>query len=54
MHHMNLLKLCYGSLADGLEDFFILLECLISWYKTDFLEEIADELFDLANHIARS
>lgn len=40
--------------ADGLEDFFILLECLISWYKTDFLEEIADELFDLANHIARS
>lgn len=54
MHHMNLLKLCYGSLADGLEDFFILLERLISWYKTDFLEEIADELFDLANHIARS
>lgn len=54
MHYMNLLKQCHGSLADGLEDFLILLECLMSWYKTDFLREVADMLFDLANYIARS
>ena len=53
-HHMTLLKLCYGSLADGLEDFLMLLESLMSWYKTDFLKEVADELFDLANYMARS
>lgn len=54
MHYMNLLNICYGSLVDGLEDFFIQLEHLISWYKGDFLKEVVDQLFDLANHSARS
>ena len=53
MQYMNLLKLCHGSLDDGLEDFFMLLERLISWYKNDFLKDVADQLFDLANHTAR-
>ena len=54
MHYMNLLKICYGSLADGLEDFFMTLECLMSWYKDDFLKEVVDGLFDLANYLGRS
>ena len=53
MHYMNLLKLCYGSLDDGLEDFLMLLERLITWYKNEFLEEIADQLCGIAKHIAR-
>ena len=53
MHYMNLMKLCHGSLTDGLEDFLMLLERVIGWYKNDFLKGVADQLFDLANHYAR-
>ncbi len=54
MHYMNLLNLYHGSLVKGLEDFFIQLEHLISWYKGDFLKEVVDRLLELANHSARS
>ena len=53
IHYMNILTTCHASFDDKLADFFLLIERLRSWYKDDFLKEVADQLFDLANHLAR-
>lgn len=50
---MILLKLYYRSLDDDLEDFLMLLERLISCYKSDLLKEKADRLFDLVSRTVR-
>ncbi|KAL8783257.1 MAG: hypothetical protein Q9213_004769 [Squamulea squamosa] len=52
-YHMNLLATCHGSLCGELERFLIQIDCLIGWYKHDFLGEIADQLFAITSHIAR-
>ncbi|KAL9128541.1 MAG: hypothetical protein Q9217_002806 [Psora testacea] len=52
-HYMNIFRTCYGSLQGGLEDFLIDVERLMKWTKDDFLEEVADQLYKLANHAAR-
>ena len=54
MHYMNLLSICNGSLYDTLEVLLVKWEQLMGWYGDDFLKEIADRLYDLANHTAHS
>ncbi|KAL8765002.1 MAG: hypothetical protein Q9209_007772 [Squamulea sp. 1 TL-2023] len=52
-YHMNIIATCHGSLADELERFILRMDCLITWYMHDYLKEIADQLFDIASHVAR-
>ena len=52
-HYMNIFRTCYGSLQGGLEDFLIDVERLMRWTKDEFLKEVADQLYKLANHAAR-
>ncbi|MCJ1405871.1 hypothetical protein MMC11_009101 [Xylographa trunciseda] len=52
-HYMNIFRTCYASLHDGLEDFLIDVERLMRWTQEDFLKEVADQLYKLANHAAR-
>ncbi|KAL8787506.1 MAG: hypothetical protein Q9213_002164 [Squamulea squamosa] len=52
-YHMNIMATCHGSLADELERFILKMDCLITWYKHDYLEEIADQLFAIASRVAR-
>ncbi|KAL8899950.1 MAG: hypothetical protein Q9192_001316 [Flavoplaca navasiana] len=52
-YHMNIIAACHGSLCDDLERFLLKIDCLIEWYKHDYLEEIADQLFAIASHVAR-
>lgn len=53
-YHMNIIAACHGSLSDDLERFTLLkIDCLIEWYEHDYLEEIADQLFAIASHVAR-
>jgi len=53
MHYMNIVKICHGSLKDGLKDFLLDLDSLMSWAGDRFLEDVADQLFKLAEHAAR-
>ena len=52
-HYMNIFRTCYGSLQGGLEDFLMDVERLMIWTKDGFLKEVADQLYELANHAAR-
>lgn len=47
---MNIFRTCYGSLQRGLEDFLLDMERLMGWTKDEFLTEIADQLYQLAEH----
>ena len=51
-HYMNILRTCYGSLQDGLEAFLMDVERLMGWAKDEYLEEVADQLRELADHAA--
>lgn len=53
-HYMNLLKACHASLADGLEDFLMLLGRLMIWYRTEFLADVVNKLVGLAKHFGFS
>ncbi len=53
MHYMNIVKICHGSLKDGLKDLLLDLDSLMSWAGDRFLEDVADQLFKLAEHAAR-
>lgn len=52
-YHMNPIATCHGSLCDELERFLLKVDCLISWYKDDYLGEIADQLFTIEKYSAR-
>ncbi|KAL9597810.1 MAG: hypothetical protein Q9219_004887 [cf. Caloplaca sp. 3 TL-2023] len=52
-YHMNLLEACHGSLSRGLETMLQYLDRLMTWYKDDFLKEIADDLFAIAKQSIR-
>lgn len=51
-YHMNIIAACHGSLCDDLSRFLLKIDCLIEWYKHDYLGEIADQLFAIASHVA--
>ena len=50
-HYMNVFRICHGSLQGGLEDFLMDVERLMEWTKDEMLNEIADQLYTLANHV---
>ena len=52
-HYMNIFRTCHSSLQGGLEAFLMNLERLMEWTKDEMLNEIADQLYKLANHAAR-
>ena len=51
-HYMNIFRTCHGSLQCGLEEFLVNVERLMEWTKSEMLDEIADQLYALANHAA--
>jgi hypothetical protein len=44
MYNMNILKTCYASLQEGFVEFLMMVNSVMSWAKTDFLDEIAEQL----------
>lgn len=52
-HYMNIFRTCYGSLQRGLEDFLMDAERLMQWTKDEFLNEVADQLYNLAKRAER-
>ena len=51
VHYMNIFKTCHGSLRGGLEDFLLDVERLMGWTEGEFLKEVADHVFKLANDV---
>lgn len=52
-YHMIFLAACHCSLSDDLELFLVKFDKVISWYKNDFLGEVADQLVGLPTFLAR-
>ena len=52
-HYIHIVRTCYGSLYGGLEDFFLDMECLMTWTKDKVLKGVANQLWRLANRAAR-
>ena len=52
-YHMNLIATCHGSIPSELERFLVQMDCLIQWYKNEYLGTIADQLFAIASYAAR-
>ena len=52
-HYMNIFQTYYGSLQGGLEDFLMNVDRLMTWTEDNFLKEVTDQLYKLANHAAR-
>ncbi|KAL8887696.1 MAG: hypothetical protein Q9215_004768 [Flavoplaca cf. flavocitrina] len=52
-YHMNLIATCHGSISSELERFLVQMDCLIQWYKNEYLGTIADQLFAIASYAAR-
>ncbi|KAI4276041.1 MAG: hypothetical protein L6R38_005762 [Xanthoria sp. 2 TBL-2021] len=52
-YHMNLMAACHASLCDDLETFLSKVDRLLTWYKHDYLNEVVDQLFAIASHVAR-
>ena len=50
---MNLIATCHGSIPSELERFLTQMDCLIRWYKDEYLGTIADQLFAIASYAAR-
>ena len=44
MYNMNILKTCHASLQEGVVEFLVMVESVMSWARTDFLDEIAEQL----------
>lgn len=52
-YYMNLMAACHASLCDDLETFLSKVDRLLTWYKHDYLNEVVDQLFAIASHVAR-
>ncbi|KAL8670465.1 MAG: hypothetical protein Q9168_005005 [Polycauliona sp. 1 TL-2023] len=50
---MDILATCHASICDELERFLSKTDCLIEWYKNEYLREVVDQLLAIANHAAR-
>jgi hypothetical protein len=44
MYNMNILKTCQGSLAEGVTEFLMVVDSMISWASVDFVNDIAEQL----------
>ncbi|KAL8995924.1 MAG: hypothetical protein Q9169_004460 [Polycauliona sp. 2 TL-2023] len=52
-YHMNIVASCHACLSGELERFLTKTDCMIQWYKSEYLAEVVDQLFVIANHAAR-
>ena len=43
-YNMNILKTCHASLEEGVVEFLVMVDHVMSWAGTDFLNEIAEQL----------
>ena len=48
MYNMNILKTCHASIEEGVVDFLTMVDLVMDWASTDFLNEIAEQLLLLA------
>lgn len=48
MYNMNILKTCHASIEEGVVDFLTMVDLVMNWASTDFLNEIAEQLLLLA------
>ena len=44
MYNMKILKTCHASLQEGIVEFLIVVDSLMGWARTDFLDEVAEQL----------
>lgn len=44
IYNMNILKTCHASLEEGVVEFLVTVDLVMSWANTDFLYEIAEQL----------
>ena len=44
IYNMNILKTCHASLKEGVVEFLITVDLVMSWASNDFLNEIAEQL----------
>jgi hypothetical protein len=49
IYNMNILKTCHASLVEGVVEFFILVDIVMSWASTEFLNEIVEQLLLVAH-----
>lgn len=52
-HYMNIVKTCHGALYAGLAEFLMEVDRLMRWMKDEFLNEVAEQLYTLAQHAVR-
>ena len=48
IYNMNILKTCHASLEEGVVEFLVMVDLVMSWASTDFLNEIAEQLYLVA------
>jgi len=48
MYNMNILKTCHASIEEGVVDFLTMVDLVMNWASTDFLNEIVEQLLLLA------
>ena len=48
IYNMNLLKTCHVSLEEDVVEFLVMVDRVMSWASTDFLKEIAEQLYSVA------
>jgi hypothetical protein len=44
MYNMNILKTCHASLPEGVTEFLIVVDSIMSWASVDFVNDIAEQL----------
>ena len=44
MYNMNILKTCHASLPEGVAEFLMVVDSIMSWASVDFVNGIAEQL----------
>ncbi|KAI2611857.1 hypothetical protein GGR54DRAFT_617066 [Hypoxylon sp. NC1633] len=44
MYNMNILKICHASLPEGVAEFLMVVDSMMSWASVDFVNDIAEQL----------
>ena len=49
IYNMSILKTCHASLEEGVVEFLVMVDLVMSWASTDFLNEITEQLLLMAH-----
>ena len=49
IYNMSILKTCHASLEEGVMEFLVMVDLVMSWASTDFLNEITEQLLLVAH-----